>query len=96
MKLDLKKFCLLLSQTAGQAEPAVDVNRYLLDHVLMPTLNGVNVRIGDINFSQFDAEEIEGLAEYYDILYEIQRDTARLGTKMSEIPPTAGKVRAFC
>ena len=94
--MDLKKFCLLLSQAGGQTKPDVNVNPYLLDHVLTPTLNGADVRIGDIDFSRFDAEDIDSLAEYYDSLYEIQREAARLRAKVSEIPPTAGKVRAFC
>lgn len=96
MKLDLKKFCLLLPQAAGQTKPNVDVNSYLLDHVLMPALNRDGVRIGDIDFSRFDEEDIENMAEYYDCLCEIQRGAARLRAKMREIPPTAGKVRAFC
>ena len=96
MNLDLKKFCLLLSQAGGQIKPDVDVNPYLLDHVLTPTLNGDNVRVGDIDFSRFDEQEIEELAEYYDCLCETHRDIARLRTKVSEIPPAAGKVRAFC
>ena len=96
MKLDLKKFCLLLAQAGGRTEPDIDVNPYLLDHILMPTLNGDNVRIGDIDFSRFDEEDIENLAEYYDCLCRTQRDVARLGTKVGEIPPTACKARAFC
>ena len=96
MKLDLKKFRLLLAQAGGQTKPDVDVNPYLLDHVLMPALNGDNVRIGDIDFNRFDAEDIETLAEYYDCLSQTQRDAARLGTTVGEIPPTACKVRAFC
>ena len=96
MKLDLKKFCVLLARAGGQTEPDVEVNPYLLDHVLTPTLNGDNVRIGDIDFNRFDAEDIETLAEYYDCLSQTQRDAARLREKMSEIPPTACKARAFC
>ena len=96
MKLDLKKFCVLLAQAEDPTDPGENVNRYLLDHVLTPTLNGDNVRIGDIDFSRFDEEDIENMAEYYDCLCEIQRGAARLRAKMREIPPTAGKVRAFC
>ena len=96
MKLDLRKFCLLLSQAGEQTEPDVDVNPYLLDHVLMPTLNGDIVRIGDIDFSRFDEEDIESLAEYYDCLCRTQRNAARLREKVGEIPPTACKARAFC
>lgn len=96
MKLDLKKFCVLLAQVEDPTDPGENVNRYLLDHVLTPTLNGDNVRIGDIDFSRFDEEDIENLAGYYESLCEIQRDAARLRAKMREIPPTAGKVRAFC
>ena len=96
MKLDLKKFCRLLSQVGKPAGPDADVNPYLLDHVLTPALNGADVRIGDIDFSRFDEEDIENLAEYYDGLREIQREAARLEDRVSLIPPAAGKVRAFC
>lgn len=96
MKLNLKKFCVLLAQAEDLTDLGENVNRYLLDHVLTPTLNGDNVRIGDIDFSRFDEEDIENLAGYYEGLCEIQRDAARLRAKIREIPPTAGKVRAFC
>ena len=96
MKLDLKKFCLLLSQAKEPPKADEGVNRYLLDHVLTPALNGICVRIGDIDFSQFDEEDIEILAEHYDGLDDAKRDAARLGAQITGIPPIARKVRAFC
>lgn len=96
MKLDLKKFCSLLSQTKEQPRIDENVNRYLLDHVLTPALNGVAVLIGDIDFSQFDEEDIEILAGHYDSLDDAKRDAARLEAQITSIPPIARKVRAFC
>ncbi len=96
MKLDLKKFCLLLSQAKEQPEADENVNRYLLDHVLTPALNGTGVLIGDIDFSRFDEEDIEFLAGYYDCLDDAKRDASRLEEQLSRILPMAGKVRAFC
>ena len=96
MKLDLKKFCLLLSQAKEPPKADEGVNRYLLDHVLTPALNGICVRIGDIDFSQFDEEDIEILAEHYDGLDDAKRDAARLEGQITSIPPIARKVRAFC
>lgn len=96
MKLDLQKFCLLLSQAKEPPEPDEGVNRYLLDHVLTPALNGTGVQIGDIDFSRFDAEDIELLAEHYDCLDDAKRDVARLDAQVARIPPSARTVRAFC
>ena len=96
MKLDLKKFCLLLSQAKEPPKADEGVNRYLLDHVFAPALSGTAVLIGDIDFSQFDEEDIEILAGYYDSMDDAQRDAARLEAQITGIPPIARKVRAFC
>lgn len=96
MKLDLKKFCLLLSQAKEPPKSDEYVNRYLLDHVLTPALSGAGVLIGDIDFSRFCEEDIDFLEEHYDCLEEAQRDILRLGEQVEKIPPTAGRVRAFC
>lgn len=96
MKLDLKKFCLLLSQTKERPESGEYINSYLLDHVLTPALSGAGVLIGDIDFSRFDEEDIEFLAEHYDCLEDAQRDILRLGEQVEKIPPAAGRARAFC
>lgn len=96
MKSDLKKFCSLLSLAKEPPKSGENVNRYLLDHVLTPALNGSGVLIGDIDFSRFDEEDIEFLAEHYDCLEEAQRDAVRLGEQVEKIPPIAGRARAFC
>ena len=96
MKLDLKKFGLLLSQAKEPPKADEGVNRYLLDHVLTPALNGLCVRIGDIDFSQFDEEDIEILAGYYDSMDDAKRDAARLESQITGILPIARKIRAFC
>lgn len=96
MKLDLKRFCALLSMAKETQRPDEAVNRYLLDHVLMPALNGIGILIGDIDFSRFDAEDIDVLAEYYETFDDTKREFARFEAQMGAIPPMAGKTRAFC
>lgn len=45
----------------GAKEFFAEVNPHLLDGFLLPILQGKSVSIGDLDFSQFDEIDIEGL-----------------------------------
>jgi len=69
MKLNLK----LLSTRFFQAKeqpcvPADGVNRYLVEQVLRPNLDGKLLRLGDIDFDAFDADDVSALEDYYEKL----------------------------
>lgn len=97
MKMDLKNLCGLLA-SAGEEESvsSKDCNPYLLEKVLRPLMRAEAVLLKDIDFSQFDAEDIHTLKSYY---YSLEMQGQRLmglvGT-VAAIEPAARKVRQFC
>lgn len=97
MKMDLKLLCKELSQ--AKAEEAVstrDCNSYLLDHVLRPLMRDETLLLKNIDFSQFDAEDIHTLNGYYQSLeMQGQRLMGLVGT-VAAIEPVAHKARQFC
>ncbi len=97
MKLNLK----LLATRFFQAkdEPPVSdegVNRYLLENVLRPNLEGNLLRLGDIDFDAFDADDVSALEDYYDRLSQASRDLSQFAQTLSRVPPAPKAVRAFC
>ncbi len=97
MKLNLK----LLSTRFSQAkdEPSVSdggVNRYLLEQVLRPNLEGELLRLGDIDFGAFDADDVPALEDYYDRLYKASQDFSQFAQTLSRVPPAPRTVRSFC
>lgn len=97
MKLDLK----LLSIRFFQAEdeplvPEGGVNRYLLDQVLRPAMEGETLYIRDVDFSAFDMDDIETLAEYHDRMGFEQRKLGQFVLPVAHTEPTPVRVRSFC
>ncbi len=97
MKLNLK----LLSTRFFQAKeqpcvPEDSVNRYLLEHVLRPNLEGNLLRLGDIDFSAFDADDVPALEDYYDRLYKASEDLTQFAQTVARVPPAPNTVRSFC
>ncbi len=97
MKLNLK----LLATRFFQAkdEPPVSdegVNRYLLENVLRPNLEGNLLRLGDIDFDAFEADDVPVLEDYFDRLSQASRDLSQFAQTLSRVPPAPKAVRAFC
>ena len=97
MKLNLK----LLSTRFSQAkdEPSVSdggVNRYLLEQVLRPNLEGDLLRLGEIDFDAFDADDVPALEEYYDRLYKTSQNLAQFAQTVARVPPAPKAARVFC
>ena len=72
------------------------VNRYLLEQVLRPNLEGELLRLGDIDFGAFDADDVPALEDYYDRLYQAAQDLSQFAQTLSRVPPTPRTVRSFC
>lgn len=97
MKLNLKLLATRFSQ-AKDGPPVSDdgVNRYLLEQVLRPNLEGNLLRLGDIDFGAFDADDVPALEDYYDRLYQAAQDLSQFAQTLSRVPPTPRTVRSFC
>ena len=97
MKLNLKLLATRFSQAADQ--PCVSeegVNRYLLERVLRPNLEGNLIRLGDIDFSAFDAEDVPALEDYYDRLHEASHGLSQFAQTLNRVQAAPKAVRAFC
>lgn len=97
MKLDLK----LLATRFFQAEdeplaPEDGVNRYLLEQVLRPAMEGKTLYLRDIDFSAFELDDIEALGLYYDSLMNAARNLNRFSVPVSQSSPAPGNARVFC
>ena len=97
MKLDLKLLALRFSQAKDEPPaPAEGVNPYLLEKILLPYMNGESILLRDIDYSAFDVEDIEPLAEYHDELAQAGYKLEQLTKTVQNLPPAAKKSRAFC
>ena len=97
MKLNLKLLSTRLSQ--AEDEPPVPddgINRYLLEQVLRPNLEGKFLRLGDIDFNAFDADDVPALEDYYDRLYQASQNLSQFAQTLNRVPPAPKAVRAFC
>ena len=97
MKLNLERLSTRFFQAKDQPRvPEDGVNRYLLEHVLRPNLEGKLLRLGDIDFDAFDADDVHELEEYYDRLYKASQDLAQFAQTVARVPPAPNTVRSFC
>lgn len=97
MKMDLKGLCCLLAKAnEEESVSSKDCNPYLLEKVLRPLMRNETLRLRDIDFSQFDADDIHTLSSYYESLEMQGRNLMQLVGAVASIEPTACKVRRFC
>ena len=97
MKLNLKLLATRFSQAKEELPVSEEgVNRYLLEQVLRPNLEGDLLRLGDIDFDAFDADDVPALEEYYDRLYKASQDLAQFAQTVARVPPAPKAVRVFC
>lgn len=97
MKVELKIFCGLLDEAdAEESVSSKDCNPYLLRHVLMPLMRGESVLVKNIDFTQFDRDDISTLADYYESLEMEGRKLMELVAAIAATGPEACKVRRFC
>ena len=97
MKVELKIFCTLLDEAnVEESVSSKDCNSYLLHHVLMPLIWGETVFVKNIDFTQFDRDDVHTLADYYESLEMQGRKLMELVGAIAAIEPEACKVRRFC
>lgn len=97
MKLDLKLLSMRFSQTKDEPPAPIEgVNPYLLEKILLPRMNGESILLRDIDYSAFDVEDIEPLAEYHDELARARYKLEQLTKTVQNLPPAVKKSRAFC
>jgi len=97
MKLDLKLLSMRFSQAKDEPPvPTEGVNPYLLEKILIPSLNGETVCLRDIDYEAFDEEDVEPLEEYYEALSKAAGKLAQFTETVRNIPPAAPKARGFC
>lgn len=97
MKLNLKLLAIRFFQAKdGPPVPEDGVNRYLLEQVLRPNLEGNLLRLGDIDFDAFEAEDVPALEAYYERLYKTSQDLSQFAQTLDRVPPAPKAVRAFC
>lgn len=97
MAVDLRVLCQKLSDL--DAEETVDsseVNPYLLNEVLRLIQNGIALRYGDIDYSEFDPDDIRVLAYYCKTCDQVSYQLNETIKKIIKIPPAASVTRAFC
>lgn len=97
MKMDLKTLCGLLARTSEEESvSSKDCNPYLLEKVLRPLIRDETVLVKDIDFGQFDADDIPTLVGYYESLEMQGRKLMELAGAVAAIEPVACKTRRFC
>lgn len=97
MKLNLKLLAIRFSQAKDGPPVSEDgVNRYLLERVLRPNLEGDLLRLGDIDFDAFEADDVPALEAYYERLYKTSQDLSQFAQTLDRVPPAPKAVRAFC
>jgi len=97
MKLNLNLLATRFFQ--AKEEPPVPedgVNRYLLEQVLRPNLEGDLLRLGDIDFDAFDADDVSALEDYYEKLSKASQNLSQFAQTVHRIPPAAREARTFC
>ena len=97
MKMDLKVLCKQLAQAKEEdAVSAEDCNAYLLERILRPLMRNETVLLKDVDFGQFDIEDIGQLVEYYESLEVQGGKLSQLAGALANIMPVACKSRRFC
>ena len=97
MKLDLELLFTNLSRTEEYTGiPRDGVNDYLIDEILLPCMNGERILLKDIDFSAFDAEDVEELERFYDRMTALVHQLEKVVMAMRIVDPVAASSRRFC
>lgn len=97
MRLDLKLLAVRFSQKREEPPiPQEGLNPYLLEKILTPALNRTDIYLGDIDFTAFDAEDVDELENYYNRLYNAGQGLEQFVQTVAQTRPVAGSVRSFC
>lgn len=96
MRLDLDVLYHELRQLKEQ-EPQYEqeLNPYLMNTILPRLEREESVALGEIDFEQFDEEDLLILIDYFDWWERLQYPISSLNRRLREIPPSSIKTRAF-
>ena len=96
MRLDLDVLHHELRQLKEQ-EPQYEqeLNLYLMDTILPRLEREESVELGEIDFEQFDEEDIFILSDYFNWWERLQYSMCSLNRRLREIPPSSVKTRVF-
>lgn len=97
MKLHLKDLCREFGRAKDEdTTPSKGVNPYLLENVLRPALQGEAPMLGDIDYEQFDLEDIGILSDYYDRMWMVSQKLEQFVSAVASFPPVPSRERQFC
>ncbi len=97
MKLYLKDLCREFGRAKSEETvPSVGVNPYLLENILRPALQGEAPALGDIDYEQFDLEDIGVLSDYYDKMYTATAKLGQFVSAVASLDPVPSRERQFC
>ena len=72
-----------------------ELNPYLMDTILPRLEHEESVALGEIDFEQFDEEDLLILIDYFNWWEGLQYPIYSLNRLLREIPPSSVKTRAF-
>lgn len=97
MRLDLKLLSMRFHQKKEETPlPQDGLNAYLLETVLIPALHSTDIYLQDIDFTAFDAEEVNELENYYERLYHEGQGLEQFIQTVAQTQPAASSARSFC
>lgn len=97
MRLDLKLLSIRFSQKKEEPPvPQDGINTYLLENILMPTLDSKDIYLKDVDFTVFDVDDIDKLEDYYNQLYNTGRRLDQFIQTVAQTLPSASSIRSFC
>ncbi len=97
MKMDLKGLCTRLAQAKEEETVSTKgVDEYLLNKVLRPLMRNETLLLKDIDFGQFDSDDVHRLTSYYESLEMQGRKLEQLAGVFDGMEPVACKARRFC
>ena len=98
-KINTAALAAALSNAAPVDNPAAieeRINPYLLEKVIMPFLCGKDIMLADIDFSEFDPEDVDDAKDVLDDEYDSVNGAIRIAHTFRSIEPLAVKIKSFC
>lgn len=97
MKLHLKDLSRAFRRAeAAETTPTEGVNFYLLEEVLRPTLQENPPRLKDIDYAQFEEDDLYELAGYYEQLEATSKKLSQFVGAVATLDPVPCRSRQFC
>lgn len=96
-KINLSTMQKLLSGLSQEVlVSAGNVNPYLLEHVICALQKGKKVRYGDLDYDQFEDQDLRLACQYCEDLESVERHLSNLSERIKGAEACAVKQRVFC